>query len=51
MSISQLLHCSVDTTYRNVATYKGFHLNKVEIMGMVINEQNRETKSFHNSLY
>ena len=51
MSVSQLLHGSVDDTYSDVATYKGFHLNRVEVMGMVINEKNRDTRSLHSSLH
>ncbi|KAK8819592.1 hypothetical protein WA556_002580, partial [Blastocystis sp. ATCC 50177/Nand II] len=46
VSVSQLLHGSVDDTYSDVATYKGFHLNRVEIMGMVINEKNRDTRKY-----
>lgn len=45
MSVGQLFHCSMDPVYDTVAVYKGFHLNQVELVGMVVNEKDRHNKS------
>ena len=35
----------MDPVYDTVVVYKGFHLNQVELVGMVVNEKDRHNKS------